>query len=75
MSVIKILRVFSKSLIGWIFCLGEPNNVNNGEDCATVATNGQWNDIPCIGYLYGSICELGKYRNFSIKTVSDKTDF
>ena len=59
----------------WFSCLGEPNDAGNNEDCARLETNGLWQDISCIGYLYGSICEVGKYRNFSSKTVSDKTDF
>ena len=43
-----------------IIFLGEPNDSGNNEDCATVWTNGRWNDVPCNGYSYGSICELGK---------------
>ena len=47
-------------MIGYFSCLGD---VGNNEDCATVKTDGQWNDIPCVGYSYGSICEVGKYVN------------
>ena len=55
-------------------CLGAPNNHGN-EDCVRLEPSGKWQDIPCIGFSYGSICEVGKYRNSSIKMVSDKTDF
>ena len=36
----------------------------NNEDCATVQTDGQWNDVPCNGYSYASICELGMFLTF-----------
>ena len=49
----------------WFSCLGEPNDSSNNEDCARLETNGLWNDISCIGYSYGSICEVGKYVNKS----------
>ena len=49
----------------WFSCLGEPNDSSNNEDCATVKTDGQWNDDPCIGSSFGSICEVGKYVNKS----------
>ena len=37
---------------------GEPNDAGQGEDCASLLINGQWNDIPCAEYSLSSfICE------------------
>ncbi|XP_038058604.1 lymphocyte antigen 75-like [Patiria miniata] len=37
----------------------EPNDVN-GEDCIEMyIDNGLWNDLPCKGYNYGSLCKQG----------------
>ena len=44
----------------WFSCLGEPNDAGNNEDCARLEPNGKWQDIPCIGFSYRSICEVGK---------------
>ena len=33
---------------------GQPDNHNDGEDCAELRTDGMWNDLPCTagrGYL------------------------
>ncbi|XP_043913734.1 pulmonary surfactant-associated protein D-like [Protopterus annectens] len=36
---------------------GEPNNYNNNEDCVTVSTDGEWNDVPC-SLPYVVVCEF-----------------
>eukprot|EP00062_Callorhinchus_milii_P023017 gi/632981413/ref/XP_007907577.1/ PREDICTED: C-type lectin domain family 4 member E-like isoform X1 [Callorhinchus milii] len=39
---------------------GEPNDSNNAEDCACLATTGKWNDIPCH-LKKTAICERNEW--------------
>ncbi len=45
------------------WALGEPNNMDDAEDCAEVSMEpldkGKWNDISC-GYGFGFVCKYAK---------------
>ena len=46
---------------------GEPNNASPGEHCATLLSDGTWNDIACSA-SYLTVCEFSIWGGMSLKS-------
>ncbi|XP_066271187.1 aggrecan core protein-like [Branchiostoma lanceolatum] len=45
---------------------GEPNNINQGEDCVVFGLHAMWNDLSCDAHA-GFICQLEQVESASLK--------